>query len=197
MGPIPLAELARINVVGVSGSGKTSLGRRLAELLASPYVEMDALFWKPDWQESSDAELLARVQTVVEQDRWVLDGNYSRTTQLKWQRTQTVVWINLPFLRTLYQVTRRCIQRARDQTELWPGTGNRESFRLSFLSRDSVIWWSITSYHKVQRRYIAAIDNPANQHLRFVRLRSHKQIEEFLDQIKQAQARETALATDV
>jgi hypothetical protein len=40
----------RINVVGTSGSGKTTFARQLAARLDLPYYEMDALFWKPGWR---------------------------------------------------------------------------------------------------------------------------------------------------
>ena len=51
-----LSRIERINVVGTSGSGKSTFARELAELLKLLYYEMDQLFWKLDWQESSDDE---------------------------------------------------------------------------------------------------------------------------------------------
>ena len=51
----------RINVIGTSGSGKSTLSKRIAEKLNIPYVEMDALFWKPNWTESSDEEFFPKV----------------------------------------------------------------------------------------------------------------------------------------
>ena len=39
----------RINVVGTSCSGKTTLARDLARRLVLPHVEFDALFWGPNW----------------------------------------------------------------------------------------------------------------------------------------------------
>ena len=41
--------MRRINVVGTSGSGKTTIGSALAGRLDVPYVELDALAWKPGW----------------------------------------------------------------------------------------------------------------------------------------------------
>jgi len=46
--------MQRINVVGTSGSGKTTVARRAAEALGVPFVELDALHWEPGWQEAPD-----------------------------------------------------------------------------------------------------------------------------------------------
>lgn len=49
----------RVNIIGTSGSGKSTFARRLSEKLAIPYVEMDALFWLKDWQERADADFFS------------------------------------------------------------------------------------------------------------------------------------------
>src|SRR5215510_10069151 len=74
-----ISRFERINVVGTSGSGKSTFARELAELLNLPCYEMDQLFWKSDWHESSDNELFRKVHEVTSRSRWVLDGNYTRT----------------------------------------------------------------------------------------------------------------------
>ena len=50
------AKARRINVVGCFGAGKSTLNQRLAKLKNIPYVEMDQLFWDPNWQEPSGEE---------------------------------------------------------------------------------------------------------------------------------------------
>ena len=74
----------RINVIRTRGSGKSTLARQLATSLRIPYLEMDQLFWKPNWEEPSDEEFLPKLEKALAAKAWVLDGNYSRTTALKW-----------------------------------------------------------------------------------------------------------------
>jgi adenylate kinase family enzyme len=167
-----LRQFERINVVGTSGSGKLTFARTLAAALELPYHEMDALHWKPNWQEASPEELVARVQEVTSGPKWVLDANYSRTTPQKWKHVQLVVWLDTSFVRTVARVTTRTIQRSITRQELWPGTGNRETLSKAFFSRDSVIWWSITTHGKNRRQYAAMMASPEYEHIRFLRLGS-------------------------
>ncbi len=170
-----LASARRINVVGVSGSGKSTLARALGEVLNLPYTELDSLFWQPDWTESTDAEFLPKVAAVAEQDQWIIDGNYSRTRDIKWARVQCVIWVDLPKWQTIKRVTARTIGRSWRKQVLW--SGNRETFAKGFLSKDSVILWSLTSYARVQAAYGAAMDADKYKHIYFIRLRSQQQID--------------------
>lgn len=179
-----LSEIERINVIGTSGSGKSTFGRQLAEILELPYVEMDSIFWQPNWTESSDEQFLPKIESITDGQRWVLDGNYSRTKPFKWRNVQLVVWLDMSFVRTLYQVTSRSLKRAFSKSEIWSGTGNRESLRRSFLSRESVILWAITSYARNRRRYAAQMESSELEHIWFVRLRSNRDIEAFLKAAK-------------
>lgn len=167
----------RINVVGSSGAGKSTVSKRLADLLSIPSIEMDALFWGPDWHWPSDEEFFGKLERALEREDWILDGNYPRTTFIKWQRVETVVWLDYSFVRTFLQSIRRAFVRSWTRQEIWPGTGNCESFRKSFFSKDSIILWSITNHGKIRKRYQKMILDPNYAHIEFVRLTGPRQTE--------------------
>ena len=173
-------------MVGTSGSGKSTLACRLSELLNLPHVELDRLYWQPNWTTVSNEEFDSKLRSVTADPAWILDGNYSRTTPIKWQRVQLVVWVDLPWLRTVSRVTRRCLRRALTRQEIWPGTGNRESFRRSFLSRESVILWSMTTHRENRRKYTELMKCPDYAHVWFVRLCSPREVDSFLHAVQQA-----------
>ncbi len=173
----------RINIIGTSGSGKTTFGRQLAEILNIPFIELDALFWGPNWSPSEDEDLFPRLSEALKGDDWVLDGNYSRTTPLKWERVEIVIWLDFSFPRTLLQAITRATKRLLDQEELWPGTGNRETLRMLF-SKDSIVLWTITSYRRRRMNIIKLMGFPQYQHIQFHRLRSHKQAAGFLKEVR-------------
>ena len=171
--------MRRINVVGTSGSGKSTFAKRLAKIQGAPYVELDLLFWKADWQESSDEEFFAKIESALQGASWVLDGNYNRTKAIKWKNVDAVIWIDPPFPVLLWQAVTRALSRSISRKELWPHTGNIEHFSRLF-SKESIVWWMMTSFRRVRRRYESDMNDPAYAHIPFIRLRSRAQSRAFL-----------------
>jgi adenylate kinase family enzyme len=178
--------LSRVNVVGTSGSGKSTLAKRLSQVLGLPYVEMDKVFWGQDWAWPSDEEFFSNLRKALGGEGWVLDGNYTRTIPIKWEKIDLVVWLDYSFSRTLFQAVKRAVARSWSQEELWEGTGNRESFRRSFFSKKSIIWWTITTHGKMRAKYEKILVEERFSHIQFVRLRSHAEAEKFLGEVKAA-----------
>lgn len=175
----------KINIIGTSGSGKSTLARRIAAELALPYIEMDRLYWRPDWQGTPDDELLATLANTLDATPgWVLDGNYNRTRPVKWRDVDMVVWVDCGFTRTLRQAVARAFKRAWHRQELWPGTGNRESFRRSFFSRESIIIWTIKTWRSNRERYEADMQNPQYAHIQFIRITSRQQADALISTLK-------------
>lgn len=169
----------RILVVGSTGAGKTVLARELAARLGAPHVELDALHFAPNWVEVPDEVFAERTAAATEGGSWVVDGNYSAVMRdLAWDRAQTVVWLDYAFLVSGWRLLRRTVLRAARREELWQG--NRESFRKSFASRDSILLWFLRTFRRRRRQYAAAMADPANAHLSFVRLRSPREAERWL-----------------
>ena len=99
----------RINVVGTSGSGKSTFAKRIAKQFNAPYVQLDELHWKANWEASSDKEFFPKLEKALLPDRWILDGNYTRTIPIKWKRVQMVVYLDLPFHIVFYRIVKRSL----------------------------------------------------------------------------------------
>ena len=166
-------------VFGPSGSGKTTVGRAIAERLGLARIELDALYHKPNWGEPTDDEFRANVARALARypQGWVVDGNYSRVHDLTLGQAQTVVWLRLPFRVVYPRLLWRTVSRAWTKESLW-GT-NRESWRLSFMSRDSILLWGITNWRphvRKMRRTLA--ETPHNA--RVIELRSAREVDALL-----------------
>lgn len=152
-------------MVGTTGAGKTTMARALAAVLGSPHIELDALFWGPRWTMAELPVFRSRVTSVVAGDGWVIDGGYSAVRDLIWPRADTVVWLDYPLTVILPRLVRRIVARIRDGSELWPGTGNRETIRGQF-SRDQLVWFAIRTHRGRRRRIIEMLTRSEYAHLR-------------------------------
>ena len=168
----------RINFVGTAGSGKSTVGKRIAERLNVPYVQLDELFWKANWTESTDEEFFPKLEKALSADDWVLDGNYTRTIPIKWKRVQMVVYLDLPFHIVLYRIIKRSLLRGIKNEELWHG--NKETVWKHLFTRDSMILWTIRYFPKNRKRYTELFEKPEYSHIKFFRLRSDKEVEDFV-----------------
>lgn len=173
--------MRRISVVGTAGSGKTTLAQRISDTLGIEHIELDSIHHLPGWVPMGDPEFRAAVAERIAGDAWVADGNYrGKLGDLVWTRADTVVWLDLPRPLVMARLIRRTAGRVLTGRELW--NGNRERWG-DVLSRDparSVIVFAWQSHLRNRSRYLAAQSDPAYRNLTFVRLRSRREIAEFL-----------------
>jgi adenylate kinase family enzyme len=170
----------RVSVVGIPGSGKTTVGRQLAASFGVPFVELDSIFHQPGWVELPVDDFRKRVTEALTAPAWVVDGNYSAVRDLVWQRADTVVWLDLPRRRVMYRIILRTVRRALTRERLW--NGNREPLS-NFYRLDpakNIIRWTWVKYADYIERYGTAMQDPAYSHLTFVRVRSQHEVDAFL-----------------
>ncbi|MBD1918479.1 MULTISPECIES: AAA family ATPase [Cyanophyceae] len=175
--------MARISIVGPTGSGKTTLARQVAQRCLLSHVELDALQWEPNWTPAEPQVFRDRVTAALSGDRWVVDGNYSAVRDIVWGRDDTVVFLDYPFGLVMGRLLRRTWRRSLHREELW--NGNRETFRQSFFSRDSILVWLLRTYWKKRKQYPALFRQSEYAHLSPVHLRSPKAAEKWLLSYKQ------------
>jgi len=157
-----------------SGSGKSTVGRALAERLGVPYVELDALVHGPNWTETPNDELRRILEPVLAGEGWVIDGGYRRKIgDLVLEQADVVVWIDLPIRVWFPRLIRRTARRWRRQEELW--NGNRESLRDAIGGRDALIPYAVRMHFSRRRRYPAELAR-----LPVVRLRTQAAVDAFV-----------------
>ena len=171
--------MRRVSVVGGSCTGKTTVSRRLAELLGVPHIELDALHHDANWNEAPAELLQERVYAALAAapNGWVVDGNYHhKLGLLVIDRADTVVFLDPPFATAFRPSLWRTFSRAARRVELW--NGNYETFRNAF-SRHSIPLWVIRT-HRGMRAKMA--DRLARSNV--VHLRSAREVDAWLQSIQ-------------
>ena len=177
-----MKQIQRIVVVGSTGSGKTTLARRLSRLWDVPHVELDSLNWEANWTAAATEVFRQRTQIALKGDSWVVDGNYSAVRDLVWPNATVIIWLNYPLRMLIWRLFRRTIQRVFGNEELW--NGNRERFVTQFLSRDSLFLWLLRTYWRMLRTLPLIFEEPEHSHLEVVILRSPRATRDWLSAIE-------------
>ncbi|HUD51995.1 topology modulation protein [Parvibaculum sp.] len=164
--------MRRILVIGGSGGGKSTLARALGVKLDLPVIHLDQHWWKPGWVASDREDFRRRVAALVTGDRWIIDGNYSNTVDLRMPRADTIVWVDQPRRICLWRALRRAVtQWGKVRPDLVPGCP--EKFDLEFAR---YIW----NFKKKNNPVIHANIATHGAHARLARLRSDREIATFL-----------------
>ena len=94
-----------------------------------------------------------------------------------------MVWLDPPLRVILARLFRRALRRIRTQEELWPGTGNRETVRNHFFSRESLFIWALRTYRRRRRQYADLFARPEHARLVVHRFRRAAEAEAWLSRI--------------
>jgi adenylate kinase family enzyme len=169
-------DARRIIIRGTSGSGKTTLARRIAACRAIPHVELDGIYHLADWTPLDDEQFGAAVAAFMDDERWVVCGNYRQIAPLLLERADTVVLLDLPRRTVMSRVLQRSLRRAVLGEELW--NGNKERFSDLFRSDPevSIIAWAWTTHAQCHVEMGAFLANPPRDELGVVHVRSAAQL---------------------
>jgi adenylate kinase family enzyme len=176
--------MQRIVVIGTSGSGKSTLAEALADRINAKFIDMDALYWQPNWEATPDEVFRAKLAEATAQPCWTISGNYSRTRDLTWACADTLIWLDYSFPLVFSRLFRRTIRRIRSQEDLW-NTGNRETWRKAFFDRKSIFLWAIQTHGKYRQNINQALQQPEYTHLRFIRFQTPRQADAWLKAVEQ------------
>ncbi len=140
-----MSQAKRILIYGVTGSGKSTLGRRISDITGIPYTEADSLTWEPNWVQVSKEIQRERITELCACDEWVLDSAYGTWKDIVFPRADLIVGLDYPRWISLSRLLRRTVARVRDRKLVC--NGNVETLRQA-LSRDSILLWHFRSFKR-------------------------------------------------
>jgi adenylate kinase family enzyme len=167
--------MRRIAIIGPAAAGKSTLARRLSDLLGIPVYHLDALYWRPNWTPTPAGEWEEALRKIVDSDSWIVDGNFTQTMRDRLDAADTIVFLDFPpLVSTIGAIGRRAVHRWRPA----PGTqvASRPMFNLLLFR-----WiWSFPHDH---RPTILAMLGEQSPSKRVVILRSRRQVKRFVEEV--------------
>ena len=170
----------RVAVIGSGGAGKSVFSRQLADRTGLPLIHLDREFWRPGWEPTPEDEWEARVRALVGGNRWIMDGNYGGTMDIRFAAADTIVFLDLPRVVCVTAAVWRSLRHRRasrpDMTE-----GNREKLDPAFLKW---IWGDPRTRRPGILRKLAALPPSTD----VVRLTSRRAMRDWLAAVPAARA---------
>ena len=163
--------MERVVILGPGGAGKTTVANELAERTGLPLVYLDRIFWRKSWAPAPRDEAERELAEAVEHERWILDGNFLASPCGRFERADTVVFLDLSRRLCLWRVLSRCVRdRSRSRADL-PAS---EGFDLELLR------W-IWRYSRVDRPRVLELLEGLPEQVRVHRLRTRAEVRVFLE----------------
>jgi len=167
--------MERILVIGCPGSGKTRLAKLLGEKLNLPVVHLDNLWWTGEWENVSREEFDARLEEVLEGEKWIIDGNFSRTMPLRLQHCDTIVYLDYHRWQCLLGMTQRVLANyGKSRPDM--GGNCPERFDPEFIK---FIWNFNKNNRNMNYIWIAQA-----KHAKAIVLKNRKEAKAFLNSVK-------------
>jgi len=95
-------------VIGVSaGAGKSTFARKLSDILQINVHHLDTMYWEPGWVEAAFEDFKSRQLEVINQQEWIIEGNYRNTFEMRVEQADTIIYIEKPLTVCLYRVMKR------------------------------------------------------------------------------------------
>ena len=164
--------MERILIIGCPGAGKTTLALALKEKLGLPLVPLDQLWWKGNWENVTREEFDSRLAMALNMDRWIIDGNYSRTIEMRLQRCDTIIYLDFDRWQCLWGMFQRVIcNYGKHRPDM--GGNCKERFDWEFVK-----WiWNFNDQNRVRNyTWIAQA-----KHAKAIVLKNWKEVKQFLE----------------
>lgn len=163
----------KVAIVGCGGSGKSYLARELGKILDAPVTHLDAAFYDDDWNALPMDKFAELQRELVAEPRWVIDGNYNSTLQIRLESCDTVVLMDVSTISALYGIFSRQLRHGAGHK------GNGVHNRIHW----GVIKYVATYRRKMRPRVMAKINEFASSRSNVVLLANRQQTRRWLQQV--------------
>ena len=134
--------MQRILVIGCCGAGKSTFSKELSNKLNLPLIQLDRLFWKPGWIEQEERVFAELLQSELDRDEWIVDGNYLKSLPLRLEYSDAVIFLDLNRWICTWRILKRWLLR-----EGYQADGCPQKVDLPFLK---YVFWDYRQCHRTK-----------------------------------------------
>jgi len=99
--------IKRIMIIGRSGSGKSTFAYELHQKTSFPLYHLDKYFFTDYWEERNYKEFMAIQEELVSQEQWIIDGNSTKSFEMRYKRADVCLYFNFPRYLCYWRVFKR------------------------------------------------------------------------------------------
>ncbi|GAB4534881.1 MAG: DNA topology modulation protein [Pleurocapsa sp.] len=167
--------MQRIAIIGCCGSGKSTLAVKLGLKLNLPVIHLDSYYWKAGWIESSEEEWIDKQKLLVKRDRWIIDGNYLNTMDIRLEAADTVILLDFSRWLCLWRIGQRYLHhRGKVRSDM--ADGCIERFNMDFL-------WYVWNFANNQKESILSKLELYKYGKQIIILKNTQQLKDFLSEL--------------
>lgn len=169
---ISIREYNKIIIVGSGGSGKSTFAKQLGIVTGLPVIHLDNEFWRPGWVETPREEWIEKQKQFISGDKWIIDGNYGGTLELRFEAADLVIFLDINRLVCVWSAARRTGKKRSDLPE---ELTEPKIFSKDF--RDFAKW--IWNYPKTGRKKVLALHEKYPDKA-FLQIKRRRELKRFL-----------------
>lgn len=169
-----MENIKKILIIGSAGSGKTTFSLKLSEIINLPIIHLDREYWLPNWEKPKQDDWFKKVNQLVNNDEWIMDGNYRSSLDIRLQKADMVIFLDYKRSTCVKGVLKRIFKYHKKQrNDLTEGCIDKLDF--AFLK------W-VYDFKKKYRPEI--VEKLSKLNIPVVVFKNRKQSEEYLENLK-------------
>ena len=99
--------MKKVIIIGCSGAGKSYFAKKLHDITEIPLYHLDLIWHKPKKTHISREEFDETLKRIFQEDAWIMDGDYSRTMEIRMQACDTIILFDIPYEICMYGIKER------------------------------------------------------------------------------------------
>lgn len=123
----------KIAIIGYTGAGKSTLARKIGEKYGIPVLHLDKVNYTKNWKVRDTSEAKELVDDFLENESWVIDGNYSKLEQdRRLKEADKIIFLNFPRRICFYRAYKRYLEN-KNKTRSDMANDCEEKFDFEFI----------------------------------------------------------------